>query len=263
MILANSYIVTATVDFDQRAEDHQSILVLVVPIGNINAEIFNKTYEKISRIRSLPQLESHCARSIKYLRSYTQQNNDWATFQLHRGVRGIVGVYQVAADASPSSVDLTSINAEFETIKSVFKSTVYDSRLIVLGLEYNAKLGSFARPSVRSNGSPVANGTNKSRQSPDITTKSEDADKERGSFTSDFSNNFSAGITSSAVLAYSSPELSDDLEERISEFASSLFWVIESKRLSSLQERPDRLQCIYAPCERKDVDSLDSSGIII
>ncbi|XP_069696670.1 protein brunelleschi isoform X2 [Periplaneta americana] len=47
------------------------------------------------------------------------------------------------------------------------------------------------------------------------------------------------------------------LEDQISEFLSSLFWVLESKRLERSREKVERVSLLLAPFERKDFVGLD------
>lgn len=241
----------ATIDFDQRVEDHQCVLVLVIPVGGVSPAVFNKMYDKIVRTRTLPPHESFGTRYIRYVKTYIPHNNDWATFQLHRGVRGVIGISVIDEGTPAANVNLASLTAEFENTKSLYKSTLYDTRLLVFGLEYSPK------PSIVEANGATAEGS-ESRQSPDIPELTSNG-KSRPSTASDTSNT-SAVIASGGIIAYSSVQQCDDLEERMLEFISSLFWVLESKRLSGLQERLDKLVCPYAPCEKRDAESLDSSG---
>lgn len=58
------------------------------------------------------------------------------------------------------------------------------------------------------------------------------------------------------ALFYSDLE-STDLESQITDFLSSLFWVLESKRLERSREKIDKVSLLLAPFERKDFVGLD------
>ena len=45
---------------------------------------------------------------------------------------------------------------------------------------------------------------------------------------------------------------------QVREFAASLFWVLESKRLDRSQERMDRLPLLVTPFEKKDIVGIDT-----
>lgn len=59
------------------------------------------------------------------------------------------------------------------------------------------------------------------------------------------------------ALFYEDCEDCVGLEDQISEFLSSLFWVLESKRLERSREKVERVSLLLAPFERKDFVGLD------
>lgn len=59
------------------------------------------------------------------------------------------------------------------------------------------------------------------------------------------------------ALFYEDSEPCVGLEDQISEFLSSLFWVLESKRLERSREKVERVSLLLAPFERKDFVGLD------
>ena len=66
--------------------------------------------------------------------------------------------------------------------------------------------------------------------------------------------------STSTILCYPSEDDCADLEEKLQDFVSSLFWVLESKRLDRSHERLDRLPLIIAPFERKDGGGADTDS---
>ncbi|XP_076361025.1 LOW QUALITY PROTEIN: trafficking protein particle complex subunit brun [Tachypleus tridentatus] len=61
-------------------------------------------------------------------------------------------------------------------------------------------------------------------------------------------------------ILYNSIDDCDYLEEDLTEFISSLFYVVESKRLDRSFEKQDKLTLLMAPFERKDYVGLDMDG---
>ncbi|KDR24045.1 NIK- and IKBKB-binding protein-like protein [Zootermopsis nevadensis] len=59
------------------------------------------------------------------------------------------------------------------------------------------------------------------------------------------------------ALFYEDCEACVGLEDQISEFLCSLFWVLESKRLERSREKVERVSLLLAPFERKDFVGLD------
>ena len=59
------------------------------------------------------------------------------------------------------------------------------------------------------------------------------------------------------ALFYDDCESCAGLEEQISEFLSSLFWILESKRQERSREKVERVSLLLAPFERKDFVGLD------
>ncbi|XP_053322136.1 trafficking protein particle complex subunit 9 [Spea bombifrons] len=117
-------------DYLQCSEDHQSLLVVVQPVGIIKNENFFKIYKRISSVSQVNV--SNCQRVlyIRYRHHYPVENNEWGDFQTHRKV---VGLICVAECASPR--DLPLVFLKFDQNKEAYSSTLYDSRLLVFGLQ--------------------------------------------------------------------------------------------------------------------------------
>ncbi|XP_076437986.1 trafficking protein particle complex subunit 9-like isoform X2 [Babylonia areolata] len=72
------------------------------------------------------------------------------------------------------------------------------------------------------------------------------------------SNSLTKESTGSEVVFYPSTEHCFDLEDRLKEFVTSLFFVLEGKRLERTFERSDRLMLLCAPFEKKDYIGVDT-----
>ncbi|XP_063226452.1 protein brunelleschi isoform X2 [Bacillus rossius redtenbacheri] len=59
------------------------------------------------------------------------------------------------------------------------------------------------------------------------------------------------------ALRYHDGEACAGMEAQISEFLSSLFWVLESKRLERSREKVEKVSLLLAPFEKKDIVGLD------
>ncbi|XP_038052188.1 trafficking protein particle complex subunit 9-like isoform X2 [Patiria miniata] len=60
------------------------------------------------------------------------------------------------------------------------------------------------------------------------------------------------------VIYYSGFDNCEQLEDHVKDFVSSLFWVLESKRLDRKNDKSDRLPLLMAPFERKDMVGIDT-----
>ena len=60
------------------------------------------------------------------------------------------------------------------------------------------------------------------------------------------------------IIYYSGFDNCEQLEDHVKDFVSSLFWVLESKRLDRKNDKSDRLPLLMAPFERKDMVGIDT-----
>lgn len=67
---------------------------------------------------------------------------------------------------------------------------------------------------------------------------------------------------STHCILYSGIDDCDQLEQDLMEFGSSLFWVLESKRLDRSYEKQDKVLLLTAPFEKKDFVGLDTDSRI-
>ncbi|XP_074219372.1 trafficking protein particle complex subunit 9-like isoform X4 [Camelus bactrianus] len=78
-------------DYVQCAEDHQTLPVVVQPVGIISEENFFCIYKRISLVRQIIPCGSQWALCIHYSQHYAAENG-WSDFQTHRKVVGLVTI---------------------------------------------------------------------------------------------------------------------------------------------------------------------------
>uniref|UniRef100_A0A8D0DJZ8 Trafficking protein particle complex subunit 9 n=1 Tax=Salvator merianae TaxID=96440 RepID=A0A8D0DJZ8_SALMN len=117
-------------DYMQCAEDHQTLLVLVQPVGIVPEESFFKIYKRISTVNQINVRDSQRVLYIRYRHHYPPENNEWGDFQTHRKVVGLITI----TDCS-SAKDWPQTFEKFHLQKEIYGSTLYDSRLFVFGLQ--------------------------------------------------------------------------------------------------------------------------------
>uniref|UniRef100_A0A4W3K0H1 Trafficking protein particle complex subunit 9 n=1 Tax=Callorhinchus milii TaxID=7868 RepID=A0A4W3K0H1_CALMI len=117
-------------DYMQCAEDHQSLLVIVQPVGIVPEEQFFKIYKRITAASQINLRDSQRVLYIRYRHHYPPENNEWGDFQTHRKVVGLIAITQCYdAKEWPQTAE------KFHDQKEIYGSTLYDSRLFVFGLE--------------------------------------------------------------------------------------------------------------------------------
>ncbi|NXY45098.1 TPPC9 protein, partial [Ceuthmochares aereus] len=117
-------------DYMQCAEDHQTLLVVVQPIGIVPEESFFRIYKRISAVSQVNVRDSQRVLYIRYRHHYPPENNEWGDFQTHRKVVGLITI----TDCS-SPKDWPQTFEKFHLQKEMYGSTLYDSRLFVFGLQ--------------------------------------------------------------------------------------------------------------------------------
>lgn len=114
----------------QCAEDHQTVLVVVQPVGIVPEDQFFKIYKRIASVSQVSIRDSQRLLYIRYRHHYLPENNEWGDFQTHRKVVGLVAV-----TTCTSAKEWPQTSDRFHAQKEVFGSTLYDSRLLVFGLQ--------------------------------------------------------------------------------------------------------------------------------
>uniref|UniRef100_A0A8C5U2N1 Trafficking protein particle complex 9 n=1 Tax=Malurus cyaneus samueli TaxID=2593467 RepID=A0A8C5U2N1_9PASS len=117
-------------DYMQCAEDHQTLLVVVQPIGVVPEESFFRIYKRISAVSQVNVRDSQRVLYIRYRHHYPPENNEWGDFQTHRKVVGLITI----TDCS-SAKEWPQTFEKFHLHKEMYGSTLYDSRLFVFGLQ--------------------------------------------------------------------------------------------------------------------------------
>eukprot|EP00075_Anas_platyrhynchos_P016801 XP_027306054.1 trafficking protein particle complex subunit 9 [Anas platyrhynchos] len=117
-------------DYMQCAEDHQTLLVVVQPVGIVPEENFFRIYKRISAVSQVNVRDSQRVLYIRYRHHYPPENNEWGDFQTHRKVVGLITI----TDCS-SAKDWPQTFEKFHLQKEMYGSTLYDSRLFVFGLQ--------------------------------------------------------------------------------------------------------------------------------
>uniref|UniRef100_A0A8C9TN46 Trafficking protein particle complex subunit 9 n=1 Tax=Scleropages formosus TaxID=113540 RepID=A0A8C9TN46_SCLFO len=117
-------------DYMQCAEDHQTVLVVVQPVGMVPEDHFFRIYKRIISVNQVSIRDSQRLLYIRYRHHYPPENNDWGDFQTHRKVVGLIAVTTCSsAKEWPQTFD------RFHGQREVFGATLYDSRLLVFGLQ--------------------------------------------------------------------------------------------------------------------------------
>ncbi|XP_058524430.1 trafficking protein particle complex subunit 9 isoform X2 [Ochotona princeps] len=120
-------------DYMQCAEDHQTLLVVVQPVGIVSEENFFRIYRRISSVSQVSVRDSQRVLYIRYRHHYPPENNEWGDFQTHRKVVGLITVTDcLAAKDWPQTFE------KFHVQKELYGATLYDSRLFVFGLQGEA-----------------------------------------------------------------------------------------------------------------------------
>ncbi|XP_006822919.1 trafficking protein particle complex subunit 9-like, partial [Saccoglossus kowalevskii] len=115
-------------DYSQRAEDHQSLLVLLKSVGPHKTKSYNKIFDRISRVTCVRMQDAKRNVFLRYKKNVPQTNNEWGDYQCHRKVLGLLCIGKCTSDS-----DLLNIQANFDSLKEGYKSTLYDSRCMVFG----------------------------------------------------------------------------------------------------------------------------------
>ncbi|KAB0793804.1 hypothetical protein PPYR_13424 [Photinus pyralis] len=244
-----SYILSSTTsepnmshpDYDQYSHDHASLLILVKQIGPyLKMKTFNKFYDRITRLGNVKITDSTGqVRNIlvRYVKEHPVENNDWGDFQTHRRLLGLVSLGKY-----DSQQELNEICRVHESLKVKYTSTLYDSRCILFGITDEREYP----PS--DNSSPEEESVKSVQE--DNTSSPEEGATVREKFTTP--TNFKT-----RALFYNESDPCTDLENQLTEFINSLFWVLESKRLERSREKLERVSLLLAPFEKKDFVGLD------
>jgi len=160
---------------------------------------------------------------IRFVHDHPVEHNDWGDFQTHRRLLGLITIGKFE-----SQTELNELCRQHESLKVRYGSTLFESRAIFFGPDEPPleTIGEVLTP-------PPAGGR---RLQDEFTTPS----------------NFKA-----QAFFYREQDPCVDLESRIGDFASALFWVLESRRLERSREKADKVSLLLAPFEKRDFVGLD------
>ncbi|GIX81411.1 trafficking protein particle complex subunit 9 [Caerostris extrusa] len=155
-------------DYDLRAEDHRTVLVLVKQIGDkINKNLFCKIFERIKSVQYLTVKEYGSTRYIwfRHETDYPPENNEWGDFQTHRKVLGLISIgkkiilffesncnakeymnaqqYHSIVDAAKSSMllensgpeNVEELSKEHSILIEKYNNSMFDSRCFVFNTD--------------------------------------------------------------------------------------------------------------------------------
>ncbi|EDX05640.1 GD21691 [Drosophila simulans] len=213
-------------DYEQSALHHSCLLVLLRGVGPSRARVLQRAFEKVRRVNHIRVNDSSGhPRSIwiRFVHDHPVEHNDWGDFQTHRRLLGLVTIGKF-----DSQIELNELCRQHESLKVRYGSTLYESRAIFFGPDEPPLeiIGEVLGP-------PAAGGR---RLQDEFTTPS----------------NFKA-----QAFFYREQDSCADLEARIGDFASALFWVLESRRLERSREKADKVSLLLAPFEKRDFVGLD------
>ncbi|XP_037709096.1 protein brunelleschi [Drosophila subpulchrella] len=213
-------------DYEQSALHHSCLLVLLRGVGPSRARILQRAFEKVRRVNHIRVNDSAGnPRSIwiRFVHDHPVEHNDWGDFQTHRRLLGLITIGKF-----DSQTELNELCRQHESLKVRYGSTLFESRAIFFGPDEPPleTIGEVLTP-------PSAGGR---RLQDEFTTPS----------------NFKA-----QAFFYREQDPCVDLESRIGDFASALFWVLESRRLERSREKADKVSLLLAPFEKRDFVGLD------
>ena len=127
----------ASPEYHQRAEDHQSLLILVrqvSPDHQLSVRSFDKIYERISRITEVKIGDAQGLGVERIIRlrykknDYSEDCNDWGDFQYHRKLLGLISIGKILHNRDE---DMEEITRNHEATVETYANTLLDSRCFV------------------------------------------------------------------------------------------------------------------------------------
>ncbi|XP_041361446.1 trafficking protein particle complex subunit 9-like [Gigantopelta aegis] len=278
------------VDYSQTAEDHQTLLVLVRHTGSSLApQSFNNAWDHIRRVSSVHVPGQKRDVYVRYKRGYPIENNEWGDFQAHRKVLGLISIGKCS-----SHEEFEKLFESYKGVKKEYSSTIYNSRLLVFGMNKDGSpleeepaqekldngeevkdggekhgdnrndskiVGSGLTDQMNENMKSVADKSKQGKAAASTTAEVVKSGQQHPTATKrSHSNSLTKESTGAEVVFYPDLEHAEDLEERLKEFVTSLFFVLEGKRLDRSFERTERLQLLCAPHEKKVYVGIDTDS---
>ncbi|XP_062549215.1 protein brunelleschi [Armigeres subalbatus] len=211
-------------DYEQHHYHHGCLLILVRGIGPLKPRSLQRVFERIQRINNVKIPDSSgLTRDIwvRYIRDHPVENNDWGDFQTHRRLLGLITVGKF-----DNQNELNELCRVHESLKVKYTNTLFDSRCLLFG------------PSTEEL-HKIANGLEE-KKDPTI----ENCFQTPSNF-------------KSRAFSYPENDPCSNLETKISEFITSLYYILELKRLEKTREKIDKVPLLLAPFEKKDFVGLD------
>ncbi|KPM04717.1 brunelleschi-like protein [Sarcoptes scabiei] len=120
-------------DYDQFAEDHQCLLIVVKQLGpQMNPKLFKSIYDHLLQLYELKITNNKILGfertiRIRFKQSYSIEENDWGDFQAHRKLIGLITVAR-----SLNQNEIESIIELHKTIHDTYNNTLFDSRCFII-----------------------------------------------------------------------------------------------------------------------------------
>ncbi|XP_062576163.1 trafficking protein particle complex subunit 9-like [Saccostrea cucullata] len=123
----------SVIDYGQTAEDHQSLLVLVKHTGlTLSQQKFRKIWERIQKLSSVGIPGQKRNAWVRYKQNYPKENNDWGDYQAHRKALGLISVGECSTNE-----EFEELFESYRNVKEDYANTLFNSRLIVFGMNRN------------------------------------------------------------------------------------------------------------------------------
>ncbi|XP_058454101.1 protein brunelleschi [Malaya genurostris] len=211
-------------DYEQHHYHHGCLLILVRGIGPLKPRSLQRVFERIQRVNNVKIPDSSGSTRdiwVRYIREHPVENNDWGDFQTHRRLLGLITVGKF-----DNQNELNELCRVHESLKVKYTNTLFDSRCLLFG--------------------PASEELHKMVNSLE--------EKKDPTIESCFQtpSNFK-----SRAFFYPENDSCSNLETKISEFITSLYYILELKRLEKTREKVDKVPLLLAPFEKKDFVGLD------
>ncbi|ETN60672.1 NIK and IKK{beta} binding protein [Anopheles darlingi] len=226
-------------DYEQHHYHHGCLLILVRGIGPLKPRSLQRVFERVQRVNNVKIADSsEVTRDIwvRYIRDHPVENNDWGDFQTHRRLLGLITFGKFEAQN-----ELNELCRVHESLKVKYTNTLFDSRCLLFGptTEELQKL-----PQQSGAGGGEKNGEDKGGGGGGGGVTIEKCFQTPSYF-------------KSRAFFYAENDPCLNLETKISEFITSLYYILELKRLEKTREKLDKAPLLLAPFEKKDFVGLD------
>ena len=193
--------------------------------------------------------------SLRYDRYYTQENNEWGDFQVHRKVLGLVCFAKCNNEN-----EINELKKLYEGVKQQYNGTIFDSRLVIFGVDQKDgnKTGGGEEEGASCDTSP----TNEDKENLNVPNQNASSSGQKPALTNGGGGGRGNNEQSKDgnILFYTDIDQCQDLEDRMKDFAASLFWVLEGKRLDRSHERLDKMPLLTTPFEKRDIIGVDTDS---